>query len=133
MGRFGMRLDGLLAKGNCGGMRRCGENQHDRFFIVRAVRRGSLRGMDDFHPEFEMPAAATGLRLFGWCAVLGAVATPVVMLDLEKLSPVPVALFWFSIFMAATVPTFMAAVAFGLAAIVENTARTAWELRIRRR
>jgi hypothetical protein len=55
------------------------------------------------------------------------------MMDLEKQSPVPVALFWLSILMVSMVPAFMAAVSLGLAAIIENTARTAWELRIRRR
>ena len=114
-------------------MRRCGEILHERFFIVRGGRRGSLRGMDDFHPEFEMPVVATGLRLFGWLAALGAGAAPVVLMDLEKLAPVSASLFWLAVAGAAMVPAFMAAGAFGLAAIVENTARTAWELSVRRR
>lgn len=120
-----MRPAGVLAKGN--------RPDPFPFFVVRDYARNSLIRMDEFYPEFEVPACATGLRLFGWLAVLGAGATPVVLMDFEKFYPGSPVVFWFSIFLTAMLPAFMAAVAFGLATIVENTARTAWELRIRRR
>ncbi len=84
-------------------------------------------------PEFAPPVTVTLLRVFGSGCCVGAAGVAYAALECAALVPLGTAAYAGLSGLLLLLPLSAGVVAFGLASVAESAARTAWELRIRRR
>lgn len=84
-------------------------------------------------PEFEPPVTVTLLRVFGAGCGAGAAGVVYAALECAPLVPLGTVAYAALVGLIGLLPTTAGVVAFGIASVAESAARTAWELRLRRR